>query len=361
MHPVSRRMTGRERLKLLMRRVAAAILFYSGINAVYRLLARRSQPVILMYHRIIDPADVDETYLQPGMYVTKESFEMQMEHLSRRYHVVGLERLIEGLKNGKGLNRNSCVITFDDGWQDNYIHAFPILKKYKLPAIVFLVSQYVGTDRWFWPEKVSFLLARFFERKKPGDFRSNVYPALKRIDFSAEVSNPHLTQTQKIESIIEILKGLEQAEIEKTIHELEDLLNINPTQDYSKPLLLSWDEVTEMSRSVITFGSHTKSHAILTKVSKKEATGEIVESKQEIEKRLSKPCQAFCYPNGDCDEEIKGIVMKHYSCALTVEHGFVKPGDDLFGLKRFGIHNDISFTKAMFACRISGVLDILGL
>lgn len=354
-------MTGRERLKLFVRSILAAVLFYSGFNMLYRLLAKRNHAVVLVYHRIIDSADINSSYIQPGMYVTRQAFEMQTEYLFKRYRVMGLEELIEAVKKGNRIKGNTCIITFDDGWKDTYIHVLPILKKYKLSATVFLVSDYVGTNRWFWTDKVSYLLAKYLETMEHKESSQTIYPALHRMDFFPLISKEGLTSEQKIEAIIENMKQLDQDDREKTIYELKDLLKHYTLSESSEPPLLSWDEVSEMSRTAITFGSHTKSHAILTKVSKKEATGEIVESKQEIEKRLSKPCQAFCYPNGDYDDEIKRIVSEHYACALTTQHGFVTSGDDLFGLKRIGIHNDISFTRAMFACRISGILDILSL
>lgn len=354
-------MTRKEWVKQSIKQIVAALLFYSGVNKVYSFFARRNQLLVLMYHRVIDLEAERKDYIQPGMYVTKETFAMQMNYLSEYYDVITLEEFIEAVKTRDRIKSNACVITFDDGWRDTYTQAFPILKEYNLPATVFLVSEYVGTNRWFWTERVSYLLVKYLQTMGFKESRPAFYPALARIDFFSLTSKRNLVSEEKIELIIEKMKQLKQDEREKAIKEMEDLLKDDLLSDSSERLLMNWGEIKEMSRFRITFGSHTKRHVLLTKVTKRDAIEEIVESKQEIEKCLAKPCQAFCYPNGDHDDQVKETVKEHYISAVTTQHGFVKPGDDLFGLKRIGIHNDISFTKAMFACRTSGILDLLSL
>jgi len=357
MHTLALQMTGREQLKLFVRCIVAAILFYSGINALYRFVVRRNRAVVLMYHRVVDIAELNWSYLQPGMYVTKETFEMQMEYLSRRYHVVALEEFIEILKGGYRIKRNTCVISFDDGWKETYTYAFPILKKYNLPAAVFLVSGSVGRNQWLWPENVAYFFTRYFQIVQFKEHQPTIYSALQRVGFFRLVSNEGLTSAQKIEVMIETMKDLEEGEREKMICDMEEWLKDHREAECPKPLTLNWGEITEMGKSNITFGSHTKSHTILTKVSKTKALEEIVESKQEIERRLLKSCTVFCYPNGDNDDEIRKLVRQHYACAFTTQSGFVKPSDNLYGLKRIAIHNDIAFLRALFACRLTGILS----
>jgi peptidoglycan/xylan/chitin deacetylase (PgdA/CDA1 family) len=359
MHALIFQMTVRERITLLIRRIIATILFYSGFNAFYQFMVRRNQAVVLMYHRVVDRSALNNSYLQPGMYVTKEAFEMQMEYLHKQYHVISLEELIEAIKTRTAIQHNTCILTFDDGWQDTYTHAFPVLQKYKLPATVFLVSAYIGTNQRLWPEKVSCLLTKFFKIAQFDPRWLIIYPTLEEIGFFRLSSNTGLAPAQRIEAIIETMKDLGNGEKEKAIFELEDLLKDYAELGYSEALMLSWDQIIEMSRFQITFGAHTKTHAILTKVSYDEAGQETAESKRDIEKHLLKPCWAFCYPNGAYNEPIKMIVKEEYVCAFTTQAGFVKPCDDLFMLKRIGIHNDLTFTRPMFATRISGVMHSL--
>ena len=94
---------------------------------------------ILMYHHV-DTVSHDGTN-----NVLLNNFSRQMEFLHRlSYNVISLEELVKGIKANKKFPRNSIVITFDDGYKNNYLYAFPCLKKYNFPAIIFIPSDLIG-------------------------------------------------------------------------------------------------------------------------------------------------------------------------------------------------------------------------
>ncbi len=350
-------------IMIFLGRVLCALLYYSGLNWAFRSIFRRNQSLVLMYHMVIDPGHPDELdphFLHPKMYVTKPTFEMQMEYLSRHYRVIDAAQLVKAVKDGEGLPRNACVITFDDGWRGTYTHAFPILKKHNLPATVFLVSDYVGANRWFWPEKVLVLLSKYLALGADEGCWTSAHATAEGIRFSSLLSDPHLAPMKKIDTFIEALKGLGKDVRDKIIHELEETLTAHHIEmTYPERLTLNWDEVAEMSKHRITFGAHTKTHPILTKIPLREAVEEIAQSKIAIEEHLGIVCSSFCYPNGDYNHEVKEHVMAYYSCAFSTHIGFVKPNDDPFTLKRVGISHEGSLTRAQFACKASGILEPL--
>ena len=95
-----------------------------------------------MYHNI--------GYEQSSHFVSPENFAKQMEFLKNKgYQVITLDELVEGIKNKKRFKRNELVITFDDGYKENFEYAYPILKKFGFPAIIFLVSDYMGNEKRF--------------------------------------------------------------------------------------------------------------------------------------------------------------------------------------------------------------------
>jgi len=140
--------------KRIAKYLLAAVLYYSGMLAFFSLLRRfffnRSNFVILMYHQVLEENDVEKDYVQPGLYVSRQVFEKQMAFLSEKYNLLSLERVTEILEKNQSPPLKSIVITFDDGWRDNYLYAYPILKKYNVPATIFLATDYVGTDKMFW-------------------------------------------------------------------------------------------------------------------------------------------------------------------------------------------------------------------
>jgi hypothetical protein len=281
---------------------------------------------------------------------------MQMAYLARHYHVLTLDAFLDALKSRRGFQRNTCLITFDDGWQDTYTQAFPVLKKYNLPAVVFLVSHYLGTTQQPWPASAYYLLTKYLEPTRFPAAPPPLLSALERIGFSRLASDRKLTPAQKIEEILERLKDLADSVRDQAMSELRGLISQPSDDKPSQPVMLTWNEVDEMSKFNINFGSHTNTHAILTKLPAERLFEEISESKSLIQKHLSTCCRAFCYPNGDHNPDIKTILMDHYECAFATQVGFVHHHDDLYSLNRIGMHNDISFTKPLFTCRLSGLL-----
>ena len=94
---------------------------------------------VLNYHQI---NDVDHN----AMTITTKQFEAQMKYLSdNNYTAISPDQLIDHLETGAPLPPHPVLITFDDGYKDNYLNAFPILKKYQMTATIFLISDYVST------------------------------------------------------------------------------------------------------------------------------------------------------------------------------------------------------------------------
>lgn len=97
---------------------------------------------VLNYHKI--------DYLQHALSLSPEEFDSQMAYLANNgYHTISPDQLMAHLNYGKRLPDKPVVITFDDGYLDNYTHAYPILKKYGFTATIFVVTGLIGTDERF--------------------------------------------------------------------------------------------------------------------------------------------------------------------------------------------------------------------
>lgn len=128
-------------------------LFKQSIKAAIYFLKRiflsENKAVILMYHSIGDS--------KVFFNVKRAEFETQMKFLKENnYNVVSAEKLLEYL-NKKDIPSKTVVITFDDGYQDNFLNAWPILKKYNFPATIFLATGNVGSDFMIRGEVMRFL------------------------------------------------------------------------------------------------------------------------------------------------------------------------------------------------------------
>src|SRR5215510_12205168 len=125
-----------------------------------RMWAERNAVIILTYHRVIEQWDNVLEYSQPGMVVTVSTFERQLAILRQHFEVVTLDAVLANGHPSPGASRPRCVVTFDDGWRDNYDLAFPILRRHDIPATIFLTTDFIGTDRAFWHTELTYLLTR---------------------------------------------------------------------------------------------------------------------------------------------------------------------------------------------------------
>lgn len=348
-------MTDNSRLKQLLKYIFVVVLYYTGCMAVISYFRRAffggGKYIILMYHRVLDRDAEEIKYLQPGMYVSKEVFEKQIAFLSGRFRPVGLSELAGFIAGGQRIPDISVVITFDDGWRDNYENAFPILKKYKTPATIFLTSDCIGTEKEFWFLRASRLVTDIeISRDEMGKLIG------KQAEVKQEEADPGLSDR---DWFIEKLKKLSSQEINALLDDLEAHAESNSKDIKPARSMLTWEEVDEMNRNGIEFGSHGCSHKILTGLTKDEMEREITESKRVIENKLGKEINLFAYPNGDYNDKVKSIVKNSgYICALATGGIRDDSGGDIFSLRRINVHDGVSvgprgnFSRAMFSFHI---------
>lgn len=126
-------------------------------------------------------------------------------------------------------------------------------------------------------------------------------------------------------------------------------------------LLIDWREVEEMSRHAVSFGSHSCTHTILTKLSAEKIWNEMEYSLDTLKEKSVDYVPVFAYPNGTYNEQIIGHVKAAgYRAAVAMVFGFEGGSPKcLFQLKRLGIHNDISAAIPLFTFHISGLVQLL--
>ncbi|MBI4436023.1 MAG: polysaccharide deacetylase family protein, partial [Candidatus Omnitrophica bacterium] len=190
---------------------------------------------ILLYHGVGLP-DPNQDNLP------LEEFRLQMRHLAEKgFHPILLSDLLDHVEGKTDLPSHPIVITFDDGVKTTYTNAFPVLKEYRFPATVFLVSDYIGEGtKW-----LSTLEHRWYDR------------------------DPRLN---------------------------------SPENDIWKFDFLSWEEVKEMGKAQVGFGSHGATHAELPRLTPKELLYELEGSKEKLETALGQKVDCFAYPWGFFNE-----------------------------------------------------------
>ena len=332
----------------------AEILYSAGV--IERKIKKLSKDrfLILMYHRVIPKKEV-EYGVQEGMYVDPLSFDMHIEFLKRYFSIMPLSAINPDAKGSsiKSNNTPVCFLTFDDGWYDFFKYAFQILKAHRIPATVFLPTSFINTNDVFWTDRVANIYNQLTNiphmKKNHGANNDPLAEKLESIDGSIQ---------EKIETAISILKKLDYDRVLCTISRLEKRWEIEPITN--KRSFLNWDEAREMANSgLVSFGSHTNNHRILTKLRDDEIHQELFHSKTKLiaEKTVNNEFIPFSYPNGDHDDRVVNIVKEAgYHLAVTTKKGWNTYDTPRFRLNRVSIHQDISDSREMFGCRITNLI-----
>src|SRR4030066_1467126 len=170
--------------------------------------------LILMYHRVVH-AKENSGYLEPGMCVEPETFELHVSILKKYFQVVPLREIMmdDFISRSNTDGRPLCALTFDDGWHDFYTHPFPILMAKKIPVTVFLPTEFIGTEDWFWTERLGYIYDRIEGQK--GIARKNVshHMHVKRLE------NMKGAKEAKMEEAISSMKLLPEEIIEDVLLE----------------------------------------------------------------------------------------------------------------------------------------------
>lgn len=309
-----------------------------------------------MYHRVLAREEVSRQSVQPGMYVLDNVFAQHMSFLKKNFTLLSLRELLDLWESGKwNASARYCVVTFDDGWLDNYRHAYPVLKKFDIPATVFLPTDYVGSDQWFWPDQMALLFKILAARKMApetvGELRKLFAEYLDGHGpafIAAMERGEHVT-----DRVIEQCKDLPIERIHALVAGLAAWFEVSLPQER---VIVNWDEVREMSRGGVSFGSHSCSHRILTTITSDAASVELTRSRQVLLEQGVNYVPVFCYPNGNSDENIQQLVQAcGYEAACSVRMGVEGAiPENKYAIRRVGIHNDITNTIPLFAWRVFG-------
>ncbi len=294
--------------------------FYSGVFKI--LLRGRGSGAfhILMYHHVTER---DEIFLP---HVTARVFGEQMEYLKREYRVQGLDELVEMVGRGEEIPARSVAITFDDGYEDLYRNVFPVLKKYDLPATVFVSTGFIDSDRLPWTDELGFL----FKETASTGLEIEIGGSRERFSFPDEAAR--LGVFREVKNRLKALYEPERVDLFERIKEQLAVPQSNPVR------ILAGSHIKEMAEAGISFGAHTVHHPILTRIPPGRAQEEIRGSKQTLEAIIGEEVKGFCYPNGgkdDFNDVIKSMVQHagyQYSC--TTMEGTNGPAADRYALKR---------------------------
>ncbi len=321
----------------------AACLYYSGLVSLSRWLAQRSgrHLIILNYHR-----------------GRGGDLRRHLLYLRRHYRMLHLEQALQELYTPEKEDvrrhdkRTPLVLTFDDGYHDNYTHVFPLVCELQIPVTIFLIPGYLESGDYFWWGERQRLVHRAEAKEVVIDGQ------LHHLDRP----NERFALSQTIDTHLRHVTSV--AERETFLAEIRQALAISPTVTLEEEgdLPLTWAMVRKMEESGwVSFGAHTMHHPVLAYLTDlEEVVREIGECRHVLEQRLGHSVRTFAYPIGRAehigDEAVLTVQKAGYEWAVTTVHGVNTLQSDPLRLNR--VLGDVSRHWLVMAAETSGIWHV---
>lgn len=328
-------------LREALKNLVAGLLYRTGILTL--LLRRRfaNRAVVLTYHRVLPASALRATYSHPAIIVAPDLFARHIAVLNRHFTCLGLDEFRSRLERKDFSGSAYCLITFDDAWRDNHTYAFETLKQNRTPAVIFVPTDYVGTGRLFWQERLGHIIDRICERLPDR--------AAQILDYYGWNHLPALPRGERLEAtraVIRAIKHKDYAEIERIMTDLEAMLG-EPVRDFGPDTYLTVEQMRDMHRHGIDFQSHACSHRILTRLPAGDVEAELATSRRWLREQLGIDATALAYPNGDHAADVQRLAAKAgYRLAFTTVSGCVDPHGDPYTVRRINLNDNAAGSEA---------------
>lgn len=327
----------KERLRLAI----AACFYYMGLVQLAHWWMRRFRPslIILNYHR-----------------ATGETLRRHFLYLRRYYRVMHLEEALEEFSaTGRSSDRRlPVVVTFDDGYRDNYTYAFALALELQVPITIFLIPGYIESGaRFWWLEGKRLAYSTHTEKVTIEGHTYTIGTSEERKEL-ADIIDRHLRYATSIEEREAFLSDIRAVLIDTATDEIERV--------DTEALPLTWEQVREMEQSGwVSFGAHTMHHPLLSSlVSVEEMRQEVAECRRVLEQQLGHPVRSFAYPIGKSEqigsEGVQAVKDAGYQWAVTtIENGNDRE-TDRYLLRR--LPGDVHLHWLIMASELVGLLGL---
>ncbi len=322
----------------------AACFYYSGLIRLARRWAQRpgQRLIILNYHSAIGG-----------------NLRSHLLYLHRHYRMLHLEEALKELYTPKKVEqardrRTPLVLTFDDGYRDNYTHVFPLVRELQVPITIFLVPGYVESGDHFWWLEAERLTRHTLVDKAMIEGHTYYLKQAKDRVLLARAIDDHLRHAASV---------AEREAFLTTAQEALAVPSSSVTEEEALALPLTWAQIREMEESGwVSFGAHTMHHPILSRLTDPaEILYEIDACRTALEQGLGHPVYALAYPFGQPEEvgeeAARAAERAAYNWVVTTVHGINTPRSSPHHLLR--IYGDASRHLLVMAAETSGVWKLI--
>jgi len=314
--------------------IAYSVAAFAGAPRVLQRLFVPEGIAVLMYHAVVrEPLLVSD-----WCFLEEKVFRDQMTYLKKHCRIVPFRELPASVRPENG--RPVVAVTFDDGYQNNYDVAFPVLRQMEIPATIFLATDFIGSDDTVWFCRINDAIAK---------------TSLDRFDWE-EAKYDLSSMPKRAEASAEIQARLKRHGHPQLLEKMRDLVRAlggNPDMPIARASpyrMLGASEIREMADSgLIDFGGHTCSHAILSGLDDSLREREISGSVDAVGRLTGAPCGLFAYPNGGAEDygprDVAALRRSNVAVAANTVAGPNDRSAPALELRRYGIGSDTSMAR----------------
>ena len=258
---------------------------------------RRKGLLVFTFHRIGRPGIHDNPYYDPVISASPEVFEEQIRLLASRYQILQPNDLRE--LSGDRFHRSGkpfVLITFDDGYRDNFDVASPILARYGVPATFFIPTRYIEAPRLPWWDHVAYVIKHT---------RMTHFQVERQLDDANPIRVNLGDDPSEIERISAIMTIINQflagaiADESWFLARLDEQAQVAvDSESLGRQLFMSWDEISRLSAAGMTIGSHGRDHLALGQLDETKQAEQLVNSRRLLESKIQREVSAIAYPYG---------------------------------------------------------------
>jgi peptidoglycan/xylan/chitin deacetylase (PgdA/CDA1 family) len=271
-----------------------------------------------------------------------------MRLVRERYRPVSLDDITRAMTQD-GVPDGSVAVTFDDGYEDNLTEAAPVLHAYGIPATVFVVTGYVGTEREFWWDALERILLtpgllpeclgleagknRFrFELGTAAEYTPAQMDANRRWNWRSEADPT--SRHSLFRRLSAFLRPMQPSIRDRALHDLLVWAGVDPTPRPTHRVLTR-DQLRQLVGSgLINLGGHSVSHPVLSRLTARERRDEVVESRQFLNTVVDREVGHFAYPYGVAGRSRRAVRRAGYRSGWGTRAGLVSRGSHLYEMPR---------------------------
>jgi len=301
--------------------------------------AWRPSLIVLTYHRIANPGA--NRFYDPVISATPESFRAQVEWLQGRVRLLTLAELVAQVESSSPWREPVGLLTFDDGYRDNFDTAVPILRERNAPATFFIPTAFLDSPRLPWWDYVAYVIKETQMQRltleRNGGGRSGSPPLVIDLEI--------MPRTVAIMTIIRAFLDDTITDEQWFLEQLSGRAGVDvDCAGLGRELFMAWDQVRTLADSGtgLTVGSHAHGHHKLAGLDEESQRNELTRSKGILEDRLGREIAALAYPygrTGTYTASTKVLAAEAgYRLAFTSGEGVNRPSTlDRYEVNRLGV------------------------